>query len=169
MSRADLTARTLADELGLTDLPINPDKAAKALGIMVVRQPGAMELSGMLLRRDGQLAIGLNPQRPRASQRFALAHIIGHARLHRRRDLILDITDRTAHGPLTSLPTDREEAEANRFAGALLMPEAAVRRHAADTQFETAAQLVTILADQFDVSEMVMGYRLLTLGIIGDS
>ncbi|MEU1077062.1 MULTISPECIES: ImmA/IrrE family metallo-endopeptidase [unclassified Streptomyces] len=127
MSRADLAAQDLASEVGLTELPSDLEKAATTLGIMIARQPGDLELSGILLRRDGQLAIGLNPQCMSASQRFALAHLIGHAHLHRSRNLILGIADRTAHGPLACLPTDREEAETNRFPGALLIPETAVR------------------------------------------
>lgn len=168
MSRADVAARELIDQFGLTDLPINPEKVARELGILVIREGGAAELSGMLLRRDDQDAIGLNPQHSAASQRFALAHLIGHFQIHPRRELILDTAARYSYGNLASLPTDREEAEANRFAGALLMPEAVVRRMAAEADFDTAAQLIDLLAPRFEVSRAVMGYRLMSLGIILD-
>jgi Zn-dependent peptidase ImmA (M78 family) len=136
---------------------------------MVIRERGAAELSGMLLRRDGQPAIGLNPERPETSQRFALAHLVGHFHLHRGRELILDTVARYSYGNLASMPTDREEAEANRFAGVLLAPESAVRRLAAEAQFDTAAQLVGILAGRFELSPAVMGYRLMSLGVIVDA
>jgi Zn-dependent peptidase ImmA (M78 family) len=169
MSRADVAARELIDQFDLTDLPINPEKVARELGILVIREGGAAELSGMLLRRDGQDAIGLNPQHSAASQRFALAHLIGHFQMHRARELILDTSARYSYGNLASLPTDREEAEANRFAGALLAPEAVVRKAAAEATFGTARELVQFLADRFELSPAVMGYRLMMLGVIVDA
>lgn len=168
MSRADATARELVDEHGLTELPVDPEKLAGDLGAIVVRQPTANDVSGMLLRRDGQTVIGLNSALTPTSERFALAHLVGHLKIHRRRDLVLDGVVRHVHRDLACMPTDREEAEANRFAGALLMPENVVRRMAREADFDTAAQLVDLLAPRFDVSRAVMGYRLMSLGIILD-
>lgn len=168
MSRADATARLLAEELSLSSLPVDPEVAARALGAIVVRQPTDVDVSGMLLRRDGKLAIGLNSDAGPTGERFALAHLVGHLKIHRRRDLILDGMARHRHGSLACMPTDREEAEANRFAGALLMPEAVVRNMAAEADFATAAQLVDLLTPRFDVSRAVMAYRLMGLGIILD-
>jgi Zn-dependent peptidase ImmA (M78 family) len=169
MSRADVAARDLIDRFGYTDLPIDPEKVARELGVLVVRDSGDARLSGMLLRRDGQMAIGLNPKHSATGQRFALAHLLGHFRMHRGRELILDTVDRYSYGNLPSMPTDREEAEANRFAGALLAPEAVVRRMAAEARFDTAAQLVGILAGRFELSPAVMSYRLMSLGIVMDA
>jgi Zn-dependent peptidase ImmA (M78 family) len=168
MARADAAARGLIDKYGLTALPIDPEKVANSLGATVVRQPGPAELSGMLLRRDGTVAIGLNSELSPARQRFALAHLIGHLHLHRGRKLILDTVARYRHGNLSSMPTDREEAEANRFAGALLAPEGKVRHMVAEAHFDTAAQLVDLLAPQFELSAAAMAFRLMSLGIVID-
>lgn len=167
MSRADVAARALLDQSD-PGAPIDLDKLAVDLGALVVRQEIDPEVSGMLLRREGQIVIGLNSQRTSVDQRFILAHLIGHLQMHRRRDLILDMPTRYRHGQLAALPTDREEAEANRFAGALLAPEPEVRRAAADAGCSTGAELVDVLADRFGLSCAVMGYRLMTLGVVMD-
>jgi Zn-dependent peptidase ImmA (M78 family) len=168
MSRADVSARAVAEELGLADVPIDPEKTAGSLGLIIARQDVDPAVDGMLLRRDGRVVIGLNDARTPESQRFILAHLIGHYRMHARRELILDGIVRHEHRRLACTPTDREEAEANRFAGALLMPEHVVRRMAREADFDTAAQLVDLLAPRFEVSAAVMSYRLMSLGIILD-
>lgn len=168
MSRADTAAHGLIEEYGLTTLPIDPEKVASSLGATVVRRPGPTELSGMLLRRDGATVIGLNETQEPVRQRFALAHLMGHLRLHRSRPVILDTADRYQHGNLASMPIDREEAEANRFAGALLAPEGIVRRMASEADFDTGHQLVDLLAPRFELSRTAMTYRLMSLGVILD-
>ncbi|MEU0787591.1 ImmA/IrrE family metallo-endopeptidase [Streptomyces sp. NPDC006173] len=168
MARGEAEARSLLAEYGLNDLPIDPEQVAVRLGASVLRHPGPAELSGMLLRRDGQAVIGLNDTLPPARQRFALAHLVGHLHLHRQRDLLLDTVERHALGNLASLPTDREETEANRFALELLAPETAVRRAAVEADFRTAAQLVDLLAPRFDLTRSTMAARLMGLGIILD-
>jgi Zn-dependent peptidase ImmA (M78 family) len=168
VSRADKAARLLTEGLNLFSLPVDPEKVAGELGAIVVLQPADSELSGMLLRREGQTVIGLNPGMEKPRQRFALAHLVGHLHLHRSRELILDTADRYSHGNLPSMPTDREEAEANRFAAALLAPESVVRRMAVEADFTTAAQLVDLLAPRFGLTEAAMAYRLMSLGVILD-
>lgn len=168
MARADVAARSLADEYGLTALPVDPEKVATSLGAIVIRQPTTVELSGMLMRRHGTIAMGINSEMEPARQRFALAHLVGHLHLHRRRELILDTIARHDHPNLLSMPTEREEAEANRFASALLAPDAAVRRAALEADFRTASQLVDLLAPRFGLTPAVMGARLMGLGIILD-
>jgi Zn-dependent peptidase ImmA (M78 family) len=168
MSRADAAARGLAEEQENTGLPVDLEKVARNLGGTVVRESSSGPLYGMLVRRDGQLIIGVNSDQPPTAQRFALAHLLGHLKLHRGRDLLIDVPTRYAYDNLVSMPTDREEAEANRFAGALLMPEGAVRRMAREADFDTAEQLVDLLAPRFKVSTPVMGYRLMSLGIVLD-
>lgn len=166
MARAEAAARDLLDEHQLTDLPIDPEKAAAGLGAVVIRQSGPVELSGMLLRRDGQDVIGVRAELDAPRQRFAVAHLVGHLHLHARRDLILDTATRYSHPNLPSMPTDREEAEANRFAAALLVPETIARRMAVEADARTAEQLMDLLTPRFEVTRTVMAARLMGLGII---
>jgi Zn-dependent peptidase ImmA (M78 family) len=168
VARADAEARSLVAEYGLTVPPIDPEQVAAGLGAIVVRQPGAAELSGMLLRRDGQTVIGVNADMDPARQRFSLAHLVGHLHLHARRPLLLDTAARYSHGMLASMPTDREEAEANRFAAALVAPEGVVRWMAAEADARTAEQLVDLLTPRFGLTRTAMAYRLISLGVIID-
>ena len=168
MSRADATARTLAARFNLDAPPMDVDKIASELGVIVVRKPVDSTVNGMLLQRDGKVVIGLNDSRTHESQRFALAHLTGHFQIHHRRELILDVTNRYSLGNLMSAPTDREEVEANRFAAALLAPEPIVRKMAAEADFQTGRQLVELLAPRFEMSHGAMSYRLIALGIIMD-
>ncbi|MFJ9633859.1 ImmA/IrrE family metallo-endopeptidase [Streptomyces sp. NPDC101175] len=135
MSRADAAARTITDQTGPALGPVDVEVVAANLGLVVVRQVADASVDGMLIRRDGQVVIGLNDGRPVESQRLTLAHLIGHHQIHARRDLILDGIVRHVHSRLACIPTDREEMEANRFAMALLMPEGAVRRMAREADF----------------------------------
>ncbi|MEU6597823.1 ImmA/IrrE family metallo-endopeptidase [Streptomyces flaveolus] len=168
MARAEAKARNIVDEQNLTALPIDAEAVARSLGATVIAQPTPDELSGMLLRRDGQIVIGVNSGHAPARQRFALAHLIGHLLLHRSRDLLLDTAARYSHGNLPSMPTDREEAEANRFAAALLAPDSHVRRLTAEADFRTAEHLVDLLTPRFELTRTTMACRLMSLGIIAD-
>lgn len=168
MSRADVAARAITDQLDPTDLPVDPEEIAHGLGALVIRQPADSRVSGMLLRRDEQPIIGLNAERPEVAQRFTLAHLVGHLQLHARRELILDTIERHRYPKVPSMPTDREEAEANRFAAALLAPEPLLRKEAAEAEFKTAAELMDLLADRFGLSRTAMACRLMTLGIVMD-
>lgn len=169
MSRADSTARALAAQFHIDEPPVGLDHVADALGLIVIRQPSDTRLHGMLMRRDGQDVIGLNEDLPLETQRFALAHLIGHHQIHARRELILDTgAARSSHRNLPSMPTDREEAEANRFAAALLVPEPLAREAATREAATADRDLVETLAARFQTSTSVMGYRLLTLGVVMD-
>ncbi|WP_432008757.1 ImmA/IrrE family metallo-endopeptidase [Streptomyces bacillaris] len=169
MSKADVAARAITDRLAPGSALVDVEKVAVDLGVAVVRQDTDQAVDAMLIRRDGRVAIGLNGARPVVTQRFTLAHMIGHYRMHARRDLLLDGLLRRRHARLSSIPTDREEAEANRFAGALLVPEKAAREAAVRADCSTGADLVDALAGEFQVSRLVMGYRLVLLGVIIDA
>jgi Zn-dependent peptidase ImmA (M78 family) len=168
VSRADVAARALIDRFNLDAPPVGLDKVAAELGVIVIRQPAEADVNAMLIRREGQDVIGLNGNHPHESQRFALAHALGHHQIHHRRDLILDVANRYRLGKLASVPTDREEVEANRFAAALLAPEAIVRRMATEVDFHTSRQLVELLAPRFEMTGGAMSYWLMALGIVMD-
>ncbi|MFD6990497.1 ImmA/IrrE family metallo-endopeptidase [Streptomyces sp. NPDC059943] len=84
----------------------------------LVRQQGAMisrssfrdgDLSGMLLRRDGQPpVIGANDSQPPLRQRFTIARELGHLLLHLDREVVLDRPVRiNLRDGLSSTATDR--------------------------------------------------------------
>lgn len=167
MTKAGAIARDMLEDAGLTQIPVDPAAVARRLDITVIRHEADRNLYGMLLRKDGQAVIGINPVHSAEGQRFTLAHLVGHYTLHASRELMVDLADRQVQPPFASLPLDREEIEANRFATALLMPERQVRQAAKTGPFELP-RLVSALARQFEVSPMVMNHRLLALGIVLD-
>ncbi|MFJ4361657.1 ImmA/IrrE family metallo-endopeptidase [Streptomyces massasporeus] len=169
MARSDAAARALLTQFGIDDAPIDPRLIAEKLGVLVVPQDMPDDVSGMLMRRGDEQVIGVNQKHHENRQRFTMAHELGHLKLHRGRPLILDTDTRVNfRDTVSSMATDREEMEANRFAAALLAPEAMVRRAARDAEFRTAKQLVHLMAGRFGMSEMAMNYRLINLGIIAD-
>ncbi|MER6632902.1 ImmA/IrrE family metallo-endopeptidase [Streptomyces sp. NPDC000987] len=169
MARSDAAAKTLLTQFGIDEAPIDPVLIAEKLGVLVVPQDMPDDVSGMLLRRGDEQVIGVNQKHHENRRRFTVAHELGHLRLHRGRPLILDTDTRVNfRDTVSSMATDREEMEANRFAAALLAPEPMVRRAAREAEFRTAQQLVLIMARRFEMSEMAMNYRLINLGIIAD-
>ncbi|MFC1433501.1 ImmA/IrrE family metallo-endopeptidase [Streptacidiphilus sp. N1-3] len=167
MARADVAAMSLLDKFGVDTFPIDPMWLAGQLDVAVVPQKMAPEVSGMLLRGDGHQVIGVNESHHRHRRRFTVAHELGHLQLHRGRPLILDTDMRVNfRDSVSSMATDREEIEANRFAAALLAPEAMVRACVAETVFATAEELVDALASRFHISAQAMTYRLMSVGII---
>lgn len=167
MARADVAAKTLLEKFSVAKPPIDPYWLAEQLGATVVPQELAQDVSGMLLRNDGQQVIGVNKAHAKNRQKFTVGHELGHLLLHRGRPLILDTDLRINYrDTISGMATDREEIEANRFAAALLAPEEMVRVSAAKTSARSADQLVDVLAREFDISVQAMSFRLMNLGII---
>jgi Zn-dependent peptidase ImmA (M78 family) len=147
------------------------DKIARQLGAILSYEPLHGGVSGMLLRRNGRVIIGVNSREAPTRQRFTLAHEIGHWLLHPGRSLVVDRQIRISlRDRRSSMATDREEIEANAFAACLLMPSSRVRDqaeallHHRPSASQTA--LVSTLSDAFEVSSQAMEIRLTNLGVI---
>lgn len=114
------------------------------------------QLSGVLLPSRWEIWVRRDEPAPR--RRFTVAHEIGHHLLHSDGAAVLcrpaDVE--TAQGNERA-----REREANRFAAELLMPEAMVRS-AADRDGPDPI----VLAPRFGVSDVAMGFRLVTLGYL---
>lgn len=168
MARADDAAARLIKECGVTAAPVPVEEIARNKHADVVRQrfPDG-DVSGMLLREPTHVVIGVNSAHSLGRQRFTIAHELGHLELHRGRRLILDVPVRVDYRDRTSsLATDREEIEANRFAASLLMPEALVMSAAREAGSRNLEDHVSLLAKRFQVSTEAMSYRLINLGLI---
>jgi len=125
------------------------------------------DMSGMLVREQERVVIGVNKDHSPARQRFTIAHELGHLHLHKGRSTIIDSDVRVNfRDKVSSLATDREEIEANRFAAALLMPDHMVRSWVVSESFQTALELVEGLANSFGVSKVAVNFRLVNLGLI---
>lgn len=108
----------------------DPWVAARHLGFTVqegwLSSPGTRpghELGGFL-NRPAKF-IGVSDQQKPRTQRFTLAHEVGHLRLHPDLHIHREIPIHGTEEP--HLPLDRKEREANRFAGFFLVPTKQLR------------------------------------------
>jgi hypothetical protein len=116
----------------------------------------ALQLSGVLLPARWEIWVRRDEPAPR--RRFTVAHEVGHHLLHSDGAAVLC---RPADVETTRGDLRAREREANRFAAELLMPEAMVRE-AADREGPDPIAL----AGRFGVSDVAMGFRLVTLGYL---
>lgn len=148
----DAAAGVVREHWQLGELPIaNMIHMLEAQGVRVFTLPEHLsDVDAFSLWWDGTPFMFLNPRKGGERGRFDAAHELGHLSMHADRDL----------------PGGRErEIEANRFAAAFLMPEAAVR--AAGLEHATVER---ILAGKrkWNVAAMALTHRLHELGLLTD-
>jgi Zn-dependent peptidase ImmA (M78 family) len=168
-------AQQLLEQTGVTKPPIKVERLAKFLNYPIVYQRFAGDISGtVLLDDDGSVTVGINSYHPRVRQCFSIAHEIGHAQLHMGKGKDRIFVDPPARQLFrdrdASLGEDPREVQANQYAAALLMPRPFVATQGRDLVERnpriTMDQLVTSMAERFEVSSQAMRYRLVTLGIL---
>jgi Zn-dependent peptidase ImmA (M78 family) len=171
MSKAEKKARELLERHGITKAPVPIEDLARSAGTQVRYRKFDGNISGLLLRTNGETVVGVHAQHARTRQRFTIAHELGHFLLHDGRPAIVEHLHRSARvnfrDGTSALATDTEEIEANQFAAALLMPGDMVEdefnqlfgRH-------TDERIVQLLARRFGVSPQAMRFRLMNLALI---
>lgn len=168
MARADTMAQRVLAEHSELEPAIDPIMIAESLGVAVVYRSMKPDVSGMLLRQGTHSVIGVNEDHAQVRQRFTVAHELGHLHLHPGRPVILDAAVLVnLRDQVSSLATDREEIEANRFAAALLMPETLIHREVGRLGIAEPDNLIAAMAKIFNVSAAAMTFRLTNLGILG--
>lgn len=158
LSRVAKTEREIVDQF-LNEAPVRLSALAGALGLRVISAPLPSGISGEI-RPDPStpsgFSIRVNKNDPARRQRFTVAHEIGHYLLHR--DAIGDgITDDVLY---RSSLSDSREAQANRLAADLLMPDRLVALWKARATEIGDENIVSFLADKFNVSTAAMKIRL---------
>lgn len=141
------------------EAPVKLGSIAKQLGLKVMSSTLPAGISGEI-RPDAASAAGysirVNRHDASTRQRFTVAHEVGHFLLHK--DHIGDgITDDVLY---RSGLTDWREAEANRLASDILMPDHLIRKHLEDARAKGVLDLARHLAEIFEVSEAAMSIRL---------
>jgi Zn-dependent peptidase ImmA (M78 family) len=175
-SRIEETATRVLRKCKVSTTPVNILRVAQSLGAKVAFEPFGEELSGMLVRKEDQVIIGVNSRHPNTRQRFTIAHELGHWQLGHEGELFLDKTLRSKSVSVkkrdqrAAAGSDREEIQANAFAAAILMPEqmliaAVEKRLQGDDEYEID-RLVGELANEFEVSSQAMEHRLTNLGMM---
>jgi Zn-dependent peptidase ImmA (M78 family) len=153
-------ASQVLQELWNGYLPVDPVQLAQGMGARVIFDQNLYRegISGSFEFDSYGPLIKVNAFDPPVRQRFTVAHEIAHWLLGHVQP------GQLAHRDPTDLYAvlDSREIDANRFAAQLLMPEHVARHLASQVP---PAQKVSILAQQFAVSEAAMGYRLQNLGL----
>ncbi len=173
--RARNAAKRLRDKLGIPPSPpVNLNKIAGALGIAIVERQnldiqGHVNVSGLLLRRQGHTICLINATDPENRKRFSTAHEIGHYILHPFQEKYVDAKfSLAARDQKSTEGVDLLEIEANAFAAELLMPAEWLRQ-----QIKSPLDLdvfsdekVSALATQCKASIQAMTYRLINLNLL---
>ena len=166
--RAESEAQRVRTELAGDELPVPVEKVARDLGANVVYEAMERGVSGLLVRNDDSVVMGINSTHPSTRQRFSVAHEIGHLVLHKGRPMVVDHVRLNLRDERSGSATDVEEIQANAFAAELLMPQALVLKELRSIDLARVGSEATVvrdLAHLFEVSEQAMEYRLVNLGV----
>lgn len=171
MSKGADAARELLEEAGNPRPPIRVEHLARQLGAQLSFEPFEGDVSGMILREEERVVIGVNSAHAHTRQRFTIAHELGHLLLHEGRRIIIDRSLKlNLRDSRSALATSRQEIAANAFAAELLMPEEIIREEVSQAVERrpgiSDTYVVQELARRFDVSEQAMTYRLVNLGVL---
>lgn len=154
-AEATRAAVRLLEELD-AQVPVDPVKVARALGIQVVDAPLDDSISGALIKERGKdPRIVLNSKDSANRRRFTCAHELGH--FVKRSDQPDEYEYIDYRDGRSSTGVDHDERYANSFAASLLMPEREVRR----LEDEGLSELEMAL--RLGVSRDAMHYRLKNL------
>lgn len=150
----------------ISSAPVDVERIARSLGILVRRTPTDDDISGFLLRdAGGRAVIGVNTMHHPNRQRFTIGHEIGHFILHPEGTMHVDRTVIKLRDRASSQGEDYEEIEANTFAAELLMPINFLSRdlqRLPPTDFHDDRRMLQ-LAKNYQVSVQAMTNRLVSL------
>lgn len=147
--------------------PVPVEKIAERLGLDVRYAPFDGELSGALVRNDGECYIGVNSLHSPNRRRFTIAHELGHYLLHEGVKQHLDNDFRVNwRDDKSSKAVNPEEMEANRFAAELLMPAEFLVRDIERIENFDSESAINLLARRYRVSREAMKIRLGNFGFI---
>jgi len=135
------------------ELPVDPVRIARKMGIKVIESTLPEEASGALIKEAGKdPVIILNKDDSKNRRRFSCAHELGHYiyRIEINEDHY-EYIDLRNH--LSSAGDNEEEVFANQFAACLLMPEEEIRT------FHRRLPIY-LLGRHFGVSSDAMNFRL---------
>ena len=167
-NKIKLAAAELLAKSKVKSAPVNVEGLAKKLGISINYEPFKEDLSGVLVKEKKRTVIGVNSSHPKTRQRFTIAHELGHFALKHDGELFIDKTVMKRDGR-SSQAIDPQEIEANSFAAEILMPSElllkSVEKLLDGKTGYSAEDLISDLADEFEVSTQAMEYRLTNLGI----
>lgn len=143
----------------LEEVPVKVATLARELGLEVKSATLRPRISGQLQKSETSRSgfrIRVNRHEAPARQRFTIAHEVAHYLLHRE-DIGEGIEDSILY---RSTLSDAREAEANRLAANILMPQKIIRRELKVLGTAVNHETAKALAEKFEVSEAAMSIRL---------
>lgn len=156
-------------------VPVDIEGICSFQGIKLVKDNSDDNFIGKVTQNtDGEVEIHINMNKneffPR--YRFTLAHEIAHYNLHLRTGLFQEYRDTDETLFRKEDNWNPQEAEANRFAAQLLMPNEHMIVNALDIISKSdinRRDFIRNMAIVFDVSNMAMEFRLINMGMIEPS
>ena len=169
-SQIDARTEDILRQTEMLRVPVDVELVAHRLNLQIEAAPLGENVSGLLVVEKGRGVIGYNKTQAHVRQRFTIAHEIGHFVLHLSDNpsaLFIDtqyiVYRRDAQ---SSTGENRREIEANRFGAALLMPAPLLRTEIQEQSFDFGdEEMLTALANKFQVSTQAMSIRLSNLNI----
>jgi Zn-dependent peptidase ImmA (M78 family) len=155
----------LLDGIKLKRPPVPVEAIVRSWKGVAIRYSDLQDVSGLVVRKDGNVVIGVNQSHSPSRKRFTLAHEFAHVLLHEGKEVRFDTDFKVnLRSEVSTLGTDVEEVEANFFAAALLMPRRCLDSdpRTLSIDFEDAA-VVQQLAKEYMVSTQAMQLRLVNL------
>lgn len=150
----DKAARDMLAQHWDQSFPIDPLAIAGAAGVAVYEDPALALASGRFRLTNGKPVVYVSRVESRFRQRSIVAHELGHFALGHGNHFCSTASD------FVTVQFRPAEAQANRFAMELLMPEAVIRRLIE----ERGVREISSLAEILDVSQQAMRHRLQFLG-----
>lgn len=150
-------AQNILNSFGINGPSVDISTIAKKLGLNVYSSSFTDEsISGFIKYENSDKNIYVSNSQPIVRQRFTIAHELAHYILHR------DLLDKEGGSPLyRGGAYNQVEAQADRLAAALLMPENLVKHFHNEYKNDIA-----FMARIFNVSESAMYNRYRDLGLI---
>ena len=137
-------------------IPVKVGALASALGLRVVLATLPMNISGLIQPdENGNFVIKVNRFESKERQRFTIAHEIAHYLLHRDR-INAGIVDSVLY---RSKLSSKIEAEANKLAADIVMPNEAVFAAMSRLPRPISEHAIADLANSFEVSRQAMAIR----------
>lgn len=165
------TARDLLNKCNAYKLPVDLNMVTDHLNIKVIKDSFDDDVSGLLVIKNGKVAIGINRDHGDNRRRFTIAHEIGHYLLHHKKEeqeeVFVDrkwayFRDKKSHKGI-----DKKEIEANNFAAELIMPAELLINYVKENDIDLFDDFAIYdLSQYLEVSEEALTIRLIKLGFI---
>ena len=166
-------AESLLKQADAFRIPINLQKVLSHLQLKIDERPLEKEFSGLLILGKKPAVVVVNSLHSSTRKRFTIAHELGHYILHRRKKDALPVFIDKSEVYFRSNAHEKndydslKEMEANAFAAEILMPKQLLKAYIEENGLDISKKAgIQALAQEFEVSQQAMEYRLRNTGLI---